>query len=72
MVQGCLGNMLPQLARGLQEWTVALRCKAARMLLAALQLAGSGAADQLLLLLPALRHGRGTPEPIMSWTMQHI
>ena len=59
MVRECLGDMLPPLVRALQEWTVALRSKAARSLSAALQLAGSAAADHLLLLLPALRHGRG-------------
>ena len=62
MVREYLGDMLPPLATRLLEWTVALRSQAARAVVAALQMAGSGAGNHLLLLLPALRRARGVAE----------
>ena len=59
MLTDCLGDMLPSLTRGLVEWRVALRVRAARALWAALQLAGSACCDHLVELLPALMRARG-------------
>lgn len=51
--------MLPPLLNGLTDWTIALRTRAARILLAALQLAGINAGEHLLTLVPALLRARG-------------